>query len=416
MNAPATPPYAHRWRGRERYLLRSRVIDPVTAATLGSLARILRRPAAPLDLSDPRTVGRVLVVHRMRIGDAVVITPLLRALRARFQDAELVLAVSPLVEALFRRDRRIDRLLVVALRPGEYPRDLAARVGMEAGRADLAFVLDFTALSARIATRSGAVARIGYDDHGRGWRLTHRLPWPPEWNRATADYPAGAAPRHQAERWLALGAVAGAATGDARPALEADRSRRWADLLPGSGIPEDARVLLVHPGSDSAYRWRPERWAEAAERVAHGHALRVVLSGGPADGPIVDVVRRAMKRPAPDIVGRGLATAVDVAARAVLVLAVDTSLSHIASAVGTPVVTLFGPGDPAIWRPWGEGSRVVRDPGGRCGGCKLPRCPLAEHLCMDGIGVDDVIRAAESILSPIGPFPTGESGRSEGPP
>jgi ADP-heptose:LPS heptosyltransferase len=104
-----------------------------------------------------------------------------------------------------------------------------------------------------------------------------------------------------------------------------------------------------------------------------------------------------MNRSAPDTVGRGLATPVDVADRAAHVLAVDTSLTHIAAAAGTPVVTLFGPGDPAIWRPNGRESRVVRDPAGRCGGCKLPRCPLAEHLCMDGIGVDDVIRAAVEL-------------------
>jgi ADP-heptose:LPS heptosyltransferase len=182
-------------------------------------------------------------------------------------------------------------------------------------------------------------------------------------------------------------------------ALVTDPSRRGEELVPGCGIPEDARVLVVHPGSDSSYRWRPERWAEVIERLTEGHAMRVILSGGPDDGPIVESVRLAMKRPAPDTVGRGLATAVDVAARAALVLAVDTSLSHIAAAAGTPVVTLFGPGDPDIWRPFGGESRVVRDPAGRCGGCKLPRCPLRSHLCMDGIGVDDVVRVAESLLA-----------------
>jgi heptosyltransferase-2 len=348
-------------------------------------------------LPEPAAV-RVLVVHRA-IGDAVVITPLLRALRACFPSSELVLVLSPLVEPLFRRDGRADRLLVVAPRPGEGEGALAARTAAEAGPADLAFVLDFTGLSARIAARSGAAARIGYDDHGRGWRLTHTLPWPPEWNRATADYPPGTSPRHQAERWLALGALAGAQATDARPDLAHDRARRWEDLLPDCGIPEDARVLLVHPGSDSSYRWRPERWAETSDRLADRHGLRVVLSGGPGDGPVVEAVRHGMKHPAPDSVGRGLETAVDVAARAALVLSVDTSLSHIASAVGTPVVTLFGPGDPGIWRPFGGENRVVRDPGGRCGGCKLPRCPLAEHLCMDGIAVDDVIRAAEPLLT-----------------
>ncbi len=403
MSAAGPPPYARRWRGRARYLVRSRLIDPLTAATLGSFARARRPPAGTPAIHDPRAVRRILVIHRLRIGDAVMITPLLRALREHFSDAEIVLAVSPLVEVLFRRDRHVDRLIVVAPRPGEDDRELAARTAAQAGRPDLAFVLDFTALSPRIAVLAGAAVRIGYDDHGRGWRLTHTLPWPPDWNRATADYPPSTSPRHQAERWLALGALAGAQATDARPALQADRSRRWKELLPGCGIPEDARVLLVHPGSDASYRWRPERWAAAAGRLAQRHGLRVVLSEGPDDAPITDAVRRAMGPPAPNTVGRGLAMAVDAAAKAALVLSVDTSLSHIAAAVGTPVVTLFGPGDPAIWRPFGEESRVVRDPSRRCGGCKLPRCPLAEHLCMDGIGVDDVIRAAEELLARSSP-------------
>jgi heptosyltransferase-2 len=398
--ARARPPYARVVRGRERYLVRTRLVEPLRAITLGLAARTLRALAARRAIPAPADVRRLLVIHRMRIGDAVVITPLLRALRERFPRAELVLLIGPLVEDLFRRDETIDKLVVFAPRPGERTDAAAGRAAAGTGPAEMAFVLDFTRLSIRIARAAGASVRIGYDDHGRGLGLTHALPWPVEWNRATADYPEGCAPRHQAERWLALGALAGAHARDAQPALASDGAR---DLRSGAGIPDGARILLLHPGSDSSKRWPAERWAAVADALADRHELTPVLSGGRADAAVLAALRAGMKRAAPDIVEGGLEAAVDVAARARLVITLDTSLSHIASAVGTPAVVLFGPGDPAIWRPYGAKHRVVRDPRGRCGGCKLPRCPLAEHLCMDGIAVEDVLRAAEEILARMDP-------------
>ncbi|MFQ5458848.1 MAG: glycosyltransferase family 9 protein, partial [Myxococcota bacterium] len=230
----ASPPYARLVRGREKYLLRTRLLEPARNATLGAAARLRRRARgapAPESIPSPR---RLLVVHRIRIGDAVVITPLLRALRARYPETELVLMVAPLVADLMGRASGVDRVIPFAPRRGEGRWRSAARAARMAGPAEMAFVLDFTAQSVRIARRAGAAVRIGYDDHGRGFDLTHALPGPPEWARATADYPSGPPPRHQAERWLALGALVGAGTGDAQPRLQPDRDRTWKDLLPGA--------------------------------------------------------------------------------------------------------------------------------------------------------------------------------------
>jgi heptosyltransferase-2 len=396
------PPYAALIRGRERYLLRTRVLEPLQGATLGVAShawRSLRHRAPPAGIGAPR---RLLVIHRIRIGDAIVITPLLRALRERFPEAAITLLVSPVVAGLMRRAPGPDRVIAFEPARGEGARGAAVRAAREAGPVDGAFVLDFSALSARIAERAGASFRIGYDDHGRGWRLTHTLPWPPEWNRAVADYGPGTAPRHQAERWLALGALVGASTTDAQPRLEAERARGWNDLLPEAGLSEDARVLVIHPGSDPAYRWRAERWGSAVDTLVERHGFQVLLSGGPGDAPVVSEVRSALKRQVPDLLHAGLVKILDVVARADLLLTVDTCLAHLASAVGTPAVVLSGPGDPRIWRPYGEPHRVLLDSEERCGGCKQPRCPLREHLCMDGIAVEAVLRSVEEVLARAG--------------
>ena len=395
----ASPPYVHLLRGREKYLLRTRVAEPVLRRTLGAVAAACRKARGGASLSEIRSPARLLVVHRIRIGDAVVITPLLRALKARFPETELTLVASPVVADFMRRAPGVDRVIPFAPRRGEGVRRAAARAAEMAGPSGLAFVLDFTPLSVRIARRAGAAVRIGYDDHGRGFGLTHTLPWPAEWARATADYPAGLAPRHQAERWLALGTLVGASDADPQPRLAVNRDAAWESLLPGAGFPEDARVLLIHPGSDPAYRWRPERWAEITDALSQRHALRVVISGGPEDGGVVDRVRGLLKTDAFDILKAGLETALDIAGRAELVVTVDTCLGHFASAAGTPAIVLSGPADPRIWRPYGKAHVVMSDPSARCGGCKQPRCALPSHLCMDGIEAAAVLRAAEDILA-----------------
>lgn len=392
------PPYARVLRGREKYLLRTRIAEPLLSRTIGRVGdawRSLRHPPVPRDLAPPE---RLLVVHRIRIGDAIVITPLLRALRARFSSAEIVLVVSPIVAGLMERVDGVDRVVPFAPAPGEGVRRAAARAAALAGPAGMAFVLDFTRMSVAIAGRSGAGVRVGYDDHGRGFGLTHTLPWPVEWARATVDYPPGTEPRHQVEHWLALGALVGAEATDAQPRLRVDRTAEWEKLVPGAGLSGADRVVVVHPGSDASYRWRPERWAEVANTLATRHALRVVFSGGPEDAPVVEAVRARLAQKAPDLLHAGLVTALDVAARAVLVLSVDTCLAHIASAAGTPAVVLSGPADPRQWRPYGPQHIVVNDPEARCGGCKLARCPIRDHLCMDGITAEVVLAAAERIL------------------
>jgi ADP-heptose:LPS heptosyltransferase len=399
----AHPPYAGLIRGRERYLLRTRILEPLRSATQGLAGhawRSLRHRGAPGEIGALR---RLLVIHRIRIGDAIMMTPLLRALRERFPEAAITLLVSPVVAGLMRRAPGPDRVIAFEPGKGEGARGAAARAAREAGPADGAFVLDFTTLSARIAERAGARFRIGYDDHGRGWRLTHAVRWPPEWNRAMADYGPETAPRHQAERWLELGALVGASTSDAQPRLEAHGSQGWDDLLPAAGLSEDSRVLVIHPGSDPAYRWRAERWGTVVGTLVERHGFQVILSGGPEDGPVVAELRSVLKREAPDILHAGLVRALDVAARADLLLTVDTCLGHLASAVGTPAVVLMGPSDPRIWRPYGQPHVVLRDPEERCGGCKQPRCPLREHLCMDGITVEAVLRGAEEALARAGP-------------
>jgi ADP-heptose:LPS heptosyltransferase len=145
---------------------------------------------------------------------------------------------------------------------------------------------------------------------------------------------------------------------------------RWCGLLRTAGIPADAGdlalpappgpppdgaegVTVIHPGAASgARRWPPERWAEVARRLA-ADGRTVVVTGGAGEEPLAaDVVHRAGLPASAVLAGRtdllGLAA---VVAHAPLVLCGDTGVAHLATALGTPSVVLFGPVPPSEWGP-----------------------------------------------------------------
>jgi ADP-heptose:LPS heptosyltransferase len=210
-------------------------------------------------------------------------------------------------------------------------------------------------------------ADLAVNLHGRGPESTHlllagrprrlaafRCPELPE----TAAWPAWNESEHEVDRWCRLVAAAGA-TPDPRRLELAVPAGGPADA-PDDAAREAARgATLLHPGAaSSARRWPAERWAAVAraERLA---GRRVVVTGSARERPLVEAVARDAGLPAAAVLaGRlgltGLARAVAVAAR---VVCGDTGVGHLATAVGTPSVLLFGPTPPSRWgppadRPW----------------------------------------------------------------
>ena len=144
---------------------------------------------------------------------------------------------------------------------------------------------------------------------------------------------------------------------------------------PGEDRPRAGPVVL-HPGSGGEWKcWPPERFAELAQRLD----ARVALLEGPADGSACGVVRGYF--PAAEIArSSDLEDAAALIASATLYVGNDSGVTHMAAALGTPTVAVFGPTDPAVWRPLGRSVRVVR---GRRG------WPSVEEVC----------EAADQLLS-----------------
>jgi heptosyltransferase-2 len=229
--------------------------------------------------------------------------------------------------------------------------------------------------------------RIGYDRDGRGSLLTHKIaPEGSESPVALLDYYARLA----------------------RFALGIDHIDSRLELVPTSEQEAGADALLegvrspfvvINPGANRAdKRWPAERFAQVGDRLAQSHGVSIVVSGSPAEADVLETVTRTMKHPATNLAMRGvrLGSLKAVIRRAALLITNDTGPRHIAAALNTPVVTLFGPTD----HRW----TTLNYP---CERILLAEPFLPEELVADRharacaiekIAVGDVVAAANSLL------------------
>ena len=159
----------------------------------------------------------------------------------------------------------------------------------------------------------------------------------------------------------------------------------------------EGRCVVVHPGSGSARKcWPALSWL-ALIRDLVGQGYKVMVLEGEADGPAVTAITTAMSRQMVWVVrGRSLAEVARLFADASGVIANDSGIAHLAAGLGVPTVAIFGPTDPAVWRPRGPIVRV-------CGGTPGASWPHAGRVASEGViwpAVDEVIAAIAETFTP----------------
>jgi ADP-heptose:LPS heptosyltransferase len=165
----------------------------------------------------------------------------------------------------------------------------------------------------------------------------------------------------------------------------------------------DRPLAAICPGcKQGANRWPVERFIELARRLQSTQAAEIVLLGGPAE---VDLAHRIEQAAGPAINCAGRFTVQQSAAvleQCSFLIGLDTGTTHLASAVGTRCIGIYGGRNhPGQWEPMGRGHTILRHPV-PCGGCGLIDCPVAGHPCLSGITVDMVWAAVQSMLSAVG--------------
>ena len=347
-------------------------------------------------LTRPGAVRRILVRGTNWIGDAVLTTPALAALRARFPQARIALLVKPAVAELLQCHPAIDDI-VLYRDPGPHAGlggKLSLALQLNRGRYDLAILLQNAFEAAAVTALAGIPNRYGYATDGRSFLLTHRVPLTPKVRR-----------KHQVEYYLELLKPLGIPVEPAAPMLRTTPGEDAAahDLLYAFGVKPDQVVIGLNPGSvyGSAKRWLPERFAQVADRLAAEHAACVLIFGGKGEEELGTAIAGMMT--APTIVYSGRTTVRQLMAlikRCRLFITNDTGPMHVAAAFGVPLVAIFGPTNPVTTSPYGPGHELVRHPV-ECSPCLLRECPI-DHRCMQGLGTDEVYGAAERQLQAAG--------------
>jgi lipopolysaccharide heptosyltransferase II len=347
-----------------------------------------------------RDAEHILCVRLDALGDVLMTSPALRAMRASAGGRRIVLLTSPAGAEAARLIPEIDDIIVyeapwmkaTGARRGSGPDWEMARRLQSCGF-DGAVI--FTVYSqnplpaALLCYLADIPLRLGYCRENPYQLLTH---WVPEVEPETCL-------RHEVRRQLDLVAAIGARIEDEHLRIEIPlRARATVDRLVAALIPEERPWVVVHPGATAASRRYPaEQFAAAAGRLVQDLGCEVVFTGTESERDLIEQIRQGMDAPSHSTAG-----ALDVAelaallARAPLLISNNTGTVHVAAAVGTPVVNLYALTNPQH-RPWQVPHRVLFHDVS-CKYCYKSVCPEGHHHCLRLVPPEAVVEAAEALL------------------
>ncbi len=336
---------------------------------------------------DTANTRKILVRATNWIGDAVMTTPALGAIRAAFPEAEIVLVANPIVSELMSPHPWCDRVIVYDKKgPHRGVSGLFRFSSMLRGEGfDLAILFQNAIEAAIMARLAGIGSRAGYATDGRRLLLTHSVPIKKDTLKL-----------HHVGYYLNAVEKLGIAIPEPELRLFCtdEEKNSAAKVLGGGGW------VAVNPGAayGSAKRWFPERFAAVADALVSDYGFKVLLVGGPGETQIGTDIEGAMRSHSLNMIGKTtVREMMALLSRMELVVTNDSGPMHVAAAFDRPVVALFGPTDHTTTSPLCSNFRIVRKEI-ECAPCLERRCPKEHHRCMDEIGVEDVLGAVGSLL------------------
>lgn len=337
-------------------------------------------------------IKRILVRSTNWVGDAILITPAVRAVRKNFPEAQISILAKPWVAPIFYNNPYVDNIMQYDS-AGRHTGWLGkARLIKELrrGRFDLSVLFQNAFEAALLTYLAGIPNRLGYDTDGRRALLTHSIRLEPKLKQI-----------HEIDYYLTIlkRAFLGLDGRDLTLVVTDQERSRAKDILANCGITGEEIIVGVNPGSTygSAKQWPPERYAALCDRIQTLWAARVVIFGGSGEEPIGSQVSELMKHRCVNLCGKTtLREAVALIEKCRLFVTNDSGLMHVASAFDMPLVAIFGSTNPITTGPSGSRSRIVRVPV-PCSPCLKPECP-EDHRCMTEITVDQVYAAADALL------------------
>lgn len=331
-----------------------------------------------------RDFREILIIKPSSLGDIIDALPAVGAIRKRFPPARISWLVKPEWAGILKGHSAIDEVIAVPFRWGEVRQLIRA---VRKHPFDLIVDLQGLLRSAVLGYATGASVRIGFSAarEGAPWFYTDRVAVPEGVVHAVDRY------RRVAK---ALGCDVDEVHFDIPFSTESAANVRR--LLSEGALSERASFALIHPTARwESKKWEPTRFAALADWLIREKKIPVVFVGSKGEREEVDRILQQMKQPAMNVAGKTtLPELAELIRQARFFVCNDSGPMHLAAAVGTPVVALFGPTDPRKIGPYGAGHTVIRKEVG-CAGCRRNHC-VRGNECMKAISVDEVVQAIEN--------------------
>ncbi|MBS0607278.1 MAG: lipopolysaccharide heptosyltransferase II [Verrucomicrobia bacterium] len=326
------------------------------------------------------------------IGDLVMATPILTDLRKAYPKARITaMCRSPICE-LLRQDPEIDELFCFSKATGFGRRSEKKNIieKLRKGQYDLGILLTHSFSSAWWFWQGKVANRLGYECNGRKLLLNSSMPLPDNIQN-----------QHLVVTYKMLLEPLGVPVSDTVPRLHltpkeiADAST----LLKQRGVPEGVTIVGINPGATygSAKCWLPERFREVAERLLQDQDLYLVFFGDQATASLVGEICEGLSSRVINLAGsttlRELASIISLCD---VLLTNDSGPMHVADAVGTPIVALFGSTSDIVTGPYRSGTVIHKHV--ECSPCYQRTCPI-DFRCMKRIEADEVFLAIQKMLS-----------------
>lgn len=350
------------------------------------------------DEFQPRNI-KLLAIRLDRIGDVVLSLPALEAIKQRFPNSTLAVMTREETRALLEGHPLVDEVIVYRYHKKgrhhgllgniRFMREIAKR------RFDIAFVLRPAPRAHFVPFLAGIPYRVGLECGLSSLTLTKRVR-----DRRHEGT------RHESETTLDIVRAFGIETGpDLVPRLPvyADTLSSVQKKLHASGVSIQEPFLVFHAGASCiSKRWPAERFAALGRTLTERHKMPVVIVGGAAERTASANIQHAVGERASDLTGRiSLPELAALLSKAKLLVSNDSGPVHIAAAVGTPTLTIFGRNrsglSPVRWRALGPGHRQVQKDVG-CVECLAHLCPI-DFECLKAVSVDEVARQAAEMLT-----------------
>ena len=350
---------------------------------LHALERILGlSELSPADV-DTSSIKRILVLRQHdQLGDFLLSTPVFRALREHFPEAHIAVIARSYTAEMARNNRYIDEVIYFYEVGYDWTlRSVRQFIKKVRTGYDLAIVLNTVSHSLStdlIAFFSRARFILG-SAHQRFPGTQRNF-----FYHLAAPYAKSA--KHQTERNLDIVRFIGVDTDDRTENMHLTEDElSWArNFLQEQGVNTENGVVFIHPGAGKlSNRWPAANFAKVASHLCDSFGLGVVVSWGAMEAELGEEIIQLLYQPPVSVPGQELRKIAALIAVSKLFLCNDTGVMHIAAAVNTPLVAIFGPTDPAQWKPIGEKFIAIRGKDQTC----------------TSVHVKDVVAATEQLLA-----------------